>query len=147
MGIIVCATRGGEGSRIAQLLAVRQAKQRDSALVFLYIVDTNVAEDHDESLNPALEAELSWLGRVLLGVAQDRAARLGKEASTEVRTGRVHEEIVKYLKAHDVDLLILGAPRGTSRNTFGDDAIERFADHINQETGVTVRIARPEEQE
>ena len=37
MGCIVCATRGGEGSRAVQLAAIERAKQSGNELVFLYL--------------------------------------------------------------------------------------------------------------
>lgn len=146
MGLIVCATRGGEGSRVAQLRATRLARKSGNPLVFLYVADTEAAEDHDDSLNPALEAELAWLGSVLLGVAEDRATRYGWESRSVVRTGRVSKEITKFLLENQVDALVLGAPWGTTKNIFGDDAIEQFAKEVTQQTGVKVEIARPEDE-
>jgi nucleotide-binding universal stress UspA family protein len=147
MSLIVCATRGGEGSRMAQIRAIKLAQETKGELVFLYVVDTQAAEEHDDRLNPALEAEMSWVGRVLLGVAEDFAARYGWESRSELRTGRVRDEIEKYLREQDVHTLVLGAPWGTTTNVFGDDAIERFADEISRETEVKVEIARPEDEQ
>lgn len=145
MGSIVCATRGGEGSRAAQLLAIEQAKTLAKPLLFLYVVDPHSLDDAiDESLKTALLAELNWMGETLLRIAQKRAdsAYLGSEV--KIRRGNVREEIVRFLRDSDADLLILGAPRGTTANVFGDDAIERLAHEIQQETNVTVEIAHPD---
>lgn len=147
MSLIVCATRGGEGSRVAQLQAIQLAKKLEKELVFLFVADTEAAEDHDESLNPALEAELVWLGKVLLGVAEDLAIRYDWESRSVVRTGRVGPEITRFLLENEVDVLIMGASRGTTKNIFGDDAIEKFATEIINQTGVDVEIARPEDEE
>ena len=48
------------------------------------------------------------------------------------------------MKDVEADLLVLGAPRGTTANVFGDDAIERLAGVIRQETAVSVKIIRPD---
>ncbi len=146
MGSIVCATRGGEGSRAAQIAAIEQAKASDKPLIFLYVVDPHSLDDDvDDSLRQALLAELNWMGETLLRIAQKRAdsAYLGTEV--RIRRGNVREEIVRFVKDVDADVLVLGAPRGTTANVFGDDAIERLAESIHQQTAVTVNIIRPDQ--
>lgn len=146
MGSIVCATRGGEGSRAAQLAAIERAKATDKPLIFLYVVDPHSLDDEvDESLRDALLAELNWMGETLLRIAQKRAdaAYLGTEV--RIRRGSVREEIVRFVKDAKADTLVLGAPRGTTANVFGDDAIERLAESIRQQTAVAVEVIRPDQ--
>ena len=49
MGCIVCATRGGEGSRAVQLAAIERAKQSGKDLVFLFV---GVGTGRQEALGP-----------------------------------------------------------------------------------------------
>lgn len=145
MSSIVCATRGGEGSRAAQMAAIERAKETDKPLLFLYVVDPHsLDEDIDESIKDALLAELNWMGETLLRIAQKRAdaAYLGTEV--KIRRGNVQEEIIRFVKDVAADCLVLGAPRGTTANVFGDDAIERLAEAIRRETAVSVEIIRPD---
>lgn len=145
MGSIVCATRGGEGSRVAQMAAIEHAKATDKPLIFLYVVDPHsLDEDIDISLREALLAELNWMGETLLRIAQRRAdvAHLGTEV--RIRKGNVRDEITRFVKDVQADLLVLGAPRGTTANVFGDDAIERLAEWIEGQTAVPVQITRPD---
>lgn len=144
MKCIVCATRGGEGSRAAQMAAIRQARRTGKPLIFLYVTDPSSMGDVDELLLPALRAELNWLGRTLLQVAKHRAESAGLLSHVEIREGRVQEEIGHFLRASDAELLILGAPRGATANIFGDDAVEQFAHAIQSETGIEVLVVRPE---
>lgn len=145
MGSIVCATRGGEGSRAAQLAAIEQAKTMDKPLFFLYVVDPNSLDDEiDESLKDALLAELTWMGETLLRIAQKRADAVYLSTEVKIRKGKVQEEISRFVKDMNADLLVLGAPRGTTANVFGDDAIERLAEGIRKETAVAVDIIRPD---
>jgi hypothetical protein len=109
-GAIVCATRGGEGSRAVKERAIEHALAHDCALVFLFVIDAEAIEEEGpaaggRALDSALRRELRWIGRVLLE--------------------------------------LLGAPRGTTANVFGDDAIERFAEEIASISGVEVEVARP----
>lgn len=146
---VVCAMRGGEASRAVQARGIALARAEARALVFLYVVDVDVLERTSpaggRALRAALRNELRWLGEVLLRLAARRARRGGVEAEIALREGRVAEQIQACLAARDAGLLLLGAPRGTTANVFGDDAIERFADRIARESGTEVRIVRPEE--
>lgn len=145
MSSIVCATRGGEGSRAAQMVAIEKAKETDKPLLFLYVVDPDSLEEEiDDSLKDAVLAELDWMGETLLRIAQKRADAAYLSTEVKIRRGRVREEIIRFMKDMEADLLVLGAPRGTTANVFGDDAIERLAETIREETAVSVEIVRPD---
>lgn len=141
MGPIVCATRGGGASRRTQERAIALAKERDSDLVFLFVVDPSFTELVDEKLSAALTDELGRLGRSLLCIAQARAREKGTEAETEIRTGSVRQEIEKYLREVDADTLVIGAPRANSTGrAFGSENIYQLAEAIEQSTGVDVVV-------
>ena len=123
MSSIVCATRGGEGSRVAQMAAIENAKATQKPLYFLYVVDANSLDDEiDESLKEAILAELNWMGETLLRIAQRRADEANLSTEVKIRKGKVQDEIIRFVKDVKADLLVLGAPRGTTANVFGDDA-------------------------
>lgn len=143
VGTIVCATRGGQGSRAVQLAAIERAKETGEGLAFLYVVDVHLIREYDEALAEAIRAEFQWLGKALLRVARQRAEREGIDAAIVIREGGVREEIEAFLQEAEAAVLLLGAPRGTTPNVFGDDAIERFAQTIESDTGVAVEIVRP----
>ncbi len=145
MSGIVCATRGGEGSRAVQKAAIQRAKAEQRPLIFLYIADPDsLDEDVDPGLQKALLAELTWMGETLLRMAQRRADSEFLPSEVHIRQGDVRQEICRYLVEHDISLLMLGAPRGTTANVFGDDAIEQFAQSIQEQTNVPVEIVRPD---
>jgi nucleotide-binding universal stress UspA family protein len=144
MGAIVCATRGGQGSRAAQLKAISCAQETGDRLVFLYVVDLNILGEYDEFLSSAIHAEFHWVGQALLRIARQRAERADIDADIVVRDGAVKEEIERFLQECNASQLLLGAPRGTS-TVFGDDAIEQFAQMIEDDTGVPVFVVRPED--
>lgn len=144
MSVIVCATRGGEGSRAVQLRAVEKASSEEHKLIFLYVVDVQVVGEFDENLQKAVSAEFHWLGQSLLHIARQRAERAGINAEIAIRDGAVKEEIERFLRESGASLLMLGTPRGTSP-TFGDDTIEQFAKAIEEDVGVPVELVRPED--
>lgn len=141
---IVCATRGGESSRLVQMEGIRLAATLGKPLVFIYVVDTAVMAEIDEGLITAVHDELLWMGKTLLRIAQRRAGTADLDAQLVVREGNVREEISRFLRETEATVLLLGAPRGTTANVFGDDAIERFATAIQEQSAVDVRIVYPE---
>lgn len=144
MSNVVCATRGGEGSRAAQETAIRYAQEKDQNLIFMYVVDFKTLDEFDDSLLPAVREELTWLGQSLLRIARHRAEQAGVTAEIVIREGNVQQKIEEFLQETHADILFLGAPRGTTANVFGDDAIEKFAQKIQDDTGIRANIARPE---
>ncbi len=144
MGCVVCATRGGEGSRAAQEAAIRYARENQYKLIFMYVVDFKTLDEFDDSLLPSVREELTWLGQSLLRIARHRAEQAGVTAEIVIREGDVMLEIEDFLQEIKADQLILGAPRGTTANVFGDDSIEKFAQSIQEDTGIEAVIARPE---
>jgi nucleotide-binding universal stress UspA family protein len=147
MGCIVCATRGGEGSRAVQLAAIERAKESEKDLVFLFVADSAMQERVEETLQMAVRDELIWMGNVMLQIAKLRAGARDMDVRLKVRVGQVREEIEQFLQESNADLLLLGAPRGTTATVFGDDAIEQFARMIQADTGIRVEVIRPEEVE
>ncbi len=143
MGSIVCATRGGAGSRAVQQAAISYARERGNELVFLFVIDTGSVQGEEEELVTAVRDELYFLGQTLLRIAKKRAANYQVAAEIVVRDGRVKDQITKFLDECSAELLLLGAPRGTSDSIFGDDVIEQFAESIHSDTGVQVEIIRP----
>lgn len=144
MGCIVCATRGGAGSRAVQSHAINYAREHNKQLAFLYVVDAETVGTRGSALVPAVLQELSWLGQTLLRVAQMRAESFQVESEIAIREGPVRGEINRFLQEQSGELLFLGAPRGTTSGVFGDDAIEQFAQSIQEGSGVPVEIVRPE---
>ena len=145
MKYVVCATRGGAGSRAVQERAIDYARQRELGLVFLFVIDISDLEDADEKLRSAVLAEMAWLGRALLQIAHQRAQGAGIVSEIVIREGKVRDEICRFLDERSAEMLLLGAPRGTTATIFGDDVVEQFAVTVEDATGVPVEIVRPQQ--
>ena len=145
MGCIICATRGGAGSRAVQERGIQYAQEQGHALIFLFVVDISSSGEVEDGLQQALREELRWLGLTLLLIAQKRADSAQINSEIIIREGVVREEIIHFINERSADLLLLGAPRGTTTTLFGDDVIEQYANSIQSESGVTVEIVRPEQ--
>jgi nucleotide-binding universal stress UspA family protein len=144
MSNIVCATRAGEGSRAVQMAAIDHARGPDKQLTFLYIIDVTSLGEVDDMIAAALREEMMWMGKTLLRIAERRAADANLTVSLVIREGAVRDEICQFVTEARAELLLLGAPRDSTANIFGDDEIETFAGSIQATTGVPVKIVRPE---
>ncbi len=141
---IVCALRGGEGSRAVRQAAIKRARDSSQPLIFFTVADADSLGEISPGLRQALEAELSWIARTLVTVARDQAEQEGVSARTVVWLGRAPEQIERFVQEVGAAVLMLGAPRGTTATVFGDDDVEQYAARLQAETGVTVEIVRPE---
>lgn len=140
---IVCATRGGDGSRAVQNVAIRLAKESGASLTFLYIVDTSVPPPDEQGLESAIRTELRWMGRTLLRVAERHAQEAGLAPTLALREGQVADELAAFVTETGASLLLIGVARGDGAEG-GLDRTRAFADHIQALTGVAVDVVTPE---
>jgi nucleotide-binding universal stress UspA family protein len=139
MGKILCATRGGEASYRTQDAAIALAKERSDELVFLYVVDTSFLDKMAAPIVVDIEGGIEKMGKFLLAMAQERAARQGVKARAICREGRVRQEIKMAAVEEGATLVVLGRPGGEA-NAFALEALHTFADEIQREAGVEVVI-------
>ncbi len=132
MSVILCATGNGAQSRTVQTAAVEAALRRQARLVFVHVVDLQQLGELDESLLPAARAELAWLGEAILRLAQDRSRRQGVQTESAVLYGDVRTALEGYIRAHPVDLLLMGAT--------SSDVITAFGQHVRDDLGVPVEF-------
>ena len=134
MGLILCATRGGEASYSTQQAAIALAKERGDVIVFLYIVDLRFLDKTAAPIVVDIESELEQMGRFFLLMAKERAKEQGVEVQTITRKGIVREEIINAARDVGATLVILGRPAG-KQSAFQMSSLRAFADEIERETG------------
>jgi nucleotide-binding universal stress UspA family protein len=145
MKTIVCAIRGGEASRRTQERAIQLAKAIDGRLVYFYAVNLDSLGQLSAGEIPAARTELTWLGKVLLQMAQRRATQAGVKAETYIGYGPVREAITHFLSREKVDLLLIGASRReTKQAVFPDGDLDQFARSIVEQIGVKVEVVQDE---
>ena len=141
MGPIICATRGGEASYRTQERAIGLAKERNTELVFLCVVDASFAGPLDERLAAALDDELKRLGRSLLNIAETRAQEQGVSARTVCISGPVWESIEGFLQEINANTLVIGSSRSSAiDHAFGSGDVAEFAESLRQTVGVEVIV-------
>jgi nucleotide-binding universal stress UspA family protein len=145
MGLIVCATRGGEAGRRTQERAIALAKERGDELVFLCVFDPAFAGNLSDALSEAVVQEQQWLGRTLMNVAQARARKQGVDAHAVVRRGPVVDNIEEFVRESCASTLVIGEPKVDSAlGTFRLDNVQSCADQMVDKTGIDLVVVTPE---
>jgi len=139
MGIILCATRGGEASYPTQDAVITLAKEQGDELVFLYVVDISFLNHTAAPLVVDVESRLEKLGQFQLVMAQERAAAQGVAAQTIVRKGQLRAELIAVAEEIGATLIVMGRSLEPDA-AFKDSALQIFAAGLQAETGVEVRI-------
>jgi nucleotide-binding universal stress UspA family protein len=145
MGLIICATRGGEAGRRTQERAIALAKERGDELVFLCVFDPASAGSLSDALSEAVVQEQQWLGRTLMNVAQSRARKQGVDAHAVVRSGPVVENIERFVLESCASMLVIGRPKVDSPlSTLRLDNVQSCADQMVDQMGIEVVVVTPE---
>jgi nucleotide-binding universal stress UspA family protein len=139
MGIILCATRGGEASRRTQHEAIKIAKEHEDEIVFLYIIDLKFLDKTAAPIVVDIENELMQMGRFFLLMAQERAEENGVPSRIISRKGNVRDEIKNAAKEENATLVVLGRPAG-KLSEFENASLEKFAAEIQEETSAEIVI-------
>jgi hypothetical protein len=139
MGIILCATRGGEASFQTQNAAIALAKERGDKITFLYVVDLKFLDKTAAPIVIDIENEISQMGKFLLLVAIERATKQGMDANMLLLKGNIRDEIKKAVVDIGATMVILGRPAGEA-STFQMADLNKFASEIELETGIDTKI-------
>jgi len=139
MGIILCATRGGEASYNTQDAVIALAKKQGDELVFLYVVDVSFLNNTAAPLVGDVESRLEKLGQFQLVMAQERSAAQGIAAQAIVRQGQLRVELGTVAKEIGATLIVMGRSHGPDA-AFKESALQSFAADLESETGIEVRI-------
>lgn len=139
MGVILCATRGGEAGYRTQDKAIALAKERGDTLLFLYVVDLHFLDKTAAPIVIDVEDEITDMGEFILLMAKERAAGQNVQAESICRKGRVRQEIKAAARKEGVSLVVLGKPVGRE-SAFQMAELEAFAKEIEAETGVETII-------
>lgn len=108
---VLIATDGSEAVRPAVETAIELAETHEAALHVLYIVDQPPTVSGTGEGVPGLDNLLDALekaGQEATGEIAARADDRGIEATTAVRRGNPHDDILAYAEEHDIDLIVMG---------------------------------------
>lgn len=114
---ILVAIDGSQSSYNALNSAVSLAKQFDSELYIVSVVNTaNLPMNVGVSYAPGLINDLENSSKKDLKKASDIVADAGLTCTVELLNGEPREQLTRYPKEHDIDLIVMGKT-GTSAFT------------------------------
>lgn len=110
---ILLPTDGAPGMQGVATLGLELAVAFDAAVHAIAVTDTRVEPDGmSDQDRTAWRAAARAEGEAAVGAIQDRADELGLDATTAVREGTPHREILQYSTAHDIELAVMGMYSG-----------------------------------
>ena len=139
MGMILCATRGGEASYLTQDAVIALAKENGDELAFLFVADISFLDQTAAPKVVDVESSLEKLGHFQLVLVQERAAAQGILAQTIVRTGHLRAELISVAKEIGATLIVMGRSLELDA-AFENATLQLFAADLQTETDVEVRI-------
>jgi nucleotide-binding universal stress UspA family protein len=143
MSGIVCAIRGGPGSRATTAEAVTLAQKTDLPVHFLYVVNLDFLTRTATSRISVISEEMRRMGESILSVAQDHAVAQGVPAQGVIRHGAVGEEIASLCHELKAQYLVLGRPQpDKADNVFTQARLAQFIKRLEAETGAQVVLPK-----
>lgn len=103
---ILLPTDGSEDAEVAVEHAVSIAEKYDAELHVLYVADVRV--DSTTNMWPNILEELEEVGEEATGEIVEQAEEAGVGAFAEVARGIPHNEINKYSRENNIDLIVMG---------------------------------------
>jgi nucleotide-binding universal stress UspA family protein len=138
-GLIVCATRGGEGSEPTIQKAIQLARERGCRLTFLYIADVDFMKYTTLGRTDLAAEEVSKMGEFIMLTFAERAREEGIEANCAVRKAHFREGLLRYLEETRPATLVLGSSKpGTAYLDAGK--LDKLKHEIEGQTGVSVEL-------
>jgi nucleotide-binding universal stress UspA family protein len=142
MSAIVCAIRGGPGSKPTIARAIELAQETGFGLHLLYVVNLDFMAHTGSSRVRRLSQDLHQMGEFILLTAMAQAETAGVAAECHVRHGSVIEEIEGLIRDLNAEYLVLGAPsQEPDERVFDRMRLQAFAEKVHADTGVEVVLA------
>jgi len=113
---VLVPTDGSEGTETALEHAVGIAADHDATVHGLNVVDRQVVLAAEKENQKTVEADLHEEGEQAVGVVADAAEAAGLDAVTAVVEGTPHREILEYIEAEGIDLVVMGTHGRTARD-------------------------------
>ena len=147
---IICATKGSKGCKNAEDKAIELAKENNSKLIFLYVIDIKFMEKirgGGEWTEDDAVSGLKNIGSVILEIAKEKAVEKGISPGnvlTEKRKGDIISLIKSLVEEKNVNLVIIGHPETDvgflERHLLNKEGVESFVKRLKAEIGCEVII-------
>jgi nucleotide-binding universal stress UspA family protein len=110
---ILIPTDGSIGAGRGVEVGLTLAEKFDAEVHLLFVVDERTYGPTPALSNTELHIEqLEDEGQEIIGEIREKAAEKGLETKTTIRRGIPHEEIQRYARENDMDLIVMGLHGG-----------------------------------
>ncbi|OGO16591.1 MAG: hypothetical protein A2Z14_11545 [Chloroflexi bacterium RBG_16_48_8] len=133
MGLILCATRGGEESIDTQEKAISIAKEQAEPLVFLYVADSSFLDKTAAAVVVDVQEELKHMGEFFLVMAVERAVEKGVSAKAIIRAGHFVPTFIEVAHEVGATAIVLGRPSG-EMGRFNEEEFSAFCTYLAKKT-------------
>jgi nucleotide-binding universal stress UspA family protein len=137
MGLVLCATRGGQESIVTQERAISLAKEQDDPLVFLYVADSSFLDKTAAAVVVDVQDELMHMGEFFLVMAVERAVEKGVIAEAVVRAGSFVPTFIEVAHELGATSIVLGRPGGET-GRFNEEEFSAFCVYLREQTGAEI---------
>lgn len=133
--MILCPTRGGEGSYPNQDRAISIAQERGVGVMFLYISNVEFLDLTAAPVLVDIEHEMDEMGEFMLAMAQERAEKAGVPASATIKHGHFRDALIEVIEEFQIETVVLGSSAGGT-GVVTKNYVEDLVDEIGGRTGV-----------
>ena len=113
---VLIPTDGSEGTGTVLDHGLEFASRYDATVHGVYVVDRRQFLGAAEDVQADVAADLRADGEHAVAVLAERAAEAGVEAETAVVEGFPDKDILDYVEAHDVDVIVMGTHGRTGKD-------------------------------
>jgi nucleotide-binding universal stress UspA family protein len=140
---VLVATDGSPTAQRAVKHAVGLARQSGADLHAVYVIETRTAYDNAIVDPETVRQHFRTEGEAALAAVGDQG---GSElaVTTAIREGTPHEELLAYVDANDIDVVVMGSKGGSAFKTLVLGSVTEAVVHAE---AVPVLVVDPEEPE
>jgi len=113
---VLIPTDGSEGTETVLDHGLEFAKRYDATVHGVYVVDRRQFLGAEEDVQADVASDLRTDGEHAVAVLAERAAAAGVDAETAVIEGFPDKDILDYVDAHDVDVIVMGTHGRTGKD-------------------------------
>lgn len=138
---ILVPTDGSDARQVAVDQGVAIARQFETTVHFLYVVDvgTEMSASAVGDIADDLTTTLEDMAADALNTAESQAEEAGVQYERTILEGVPHEAILDYSTDHDIDLIVMGE---TGQSGLKEHLLGNTTDRVAQSAEPSVLIAR-----
>lgn len=121
--VSLCAVRGGPGSTVTRRLAFRRARDSQSTLHFVSVIDPTGYTSRHVGEQHAIRREMAWRDRTLARASRRSVDAGDVDFEVVVRVGDLAGVLAEYAREIGADRIMIGESRKAPDAALGDEGL------------------------